>query len=100
MRLGSCTNHINLERLPNDSAVIHIVHIACINRLSSDLRILPLQETRLGSYNNYTNLEEQVKAGLKTLDTMWKACGPPAKVLSPFMGAAPFPLDALAVPKL
>jgi hypothetical protein len=41
------------------------------------------QETRLGSYNNYTNLEQDVEAGMKKLEAMWGVCGQPPRVRGP-----------------
>lgn len=40
------------------------------------------QETRLGSYNNYANLEEDTAQGLQRLHSMFAVCGEPPRVRS------------------
>lgn len=40
------------------------------------------QDTRLGSYNNYANLEEDTAQGLQRLHSMFAVCGEPPRVRS------------------
>ena len=59
---------------------IHSLH-RTYGQTAESVVLLPTQDTRLHSYNNYLNLEEQCKAGMRKLDNMWSVCGRPAKVL-------------------
>ncbi len=65
-------------------AVLSHGHLRLARSIVEELRqVRPApQETRLGSYNNYANLEEDTAQGLQRLHSMFAVCGEPPRVRS------------------